>query len=193
MLPTLNLSNPWRQFVTQYYLRNQKLNQAGLKKKRIANTIDKLSNCSYGESTPKKNKTNQRKLKEARKKLKREVKAAKNRRIVLHCNNIKNFGTKKAWESIKNSPSKFRLLSRKKWKNPTVKCAKQPKKMQTFSSIILNRSSTKEEVTIPVPLTNFLRRLWPPSYQRGDSKRYNLKIMTRRVRCYVATTKNIHY
>jgi len=41
------------------------------------------------------------KLKQARKKLKREVEIAKNKSIDSHCNNINDFGTKKAWDSIK--------------------------------------------------------------------------------------------
>ena len=41
------------------------------------------------------------KLKEARKKLKREVKVAKNRWVVTHSNNVNDFGTKKHGNPLK--------------------------------------------------------------------------------------------
>ena len=68
-------------------------------------------------------------LKEARKKLKREVKAAKNRWIVSHCNNINDFGNKKAWESIKtlkNSLSKIRPYIQKQMKKPDGSMCQTP-------------------------------------------------------------------
>ena len=69
------------------------------------------------------------KLKDARKKLKREVKVAKNKWINTHCNNINDFGTKKAWDSIrilKSSLTKIRPSVQKQMKKPDGSICQSP-------------------------------------------------------------------
>ena len=70
------------------------------------------------------------KLKQACKQLKREVKIAKNKWIDSHCNNINDFGTKKAWDSIKilkGSLMKIRPSVQKQMKKTDGSVCQTPK------------------------------------------------------------------